>query len=209
MDPRVKLYLPTEESFPIPLKYTDVTGTTDTNLDVMWEKHIEDYWNVDGQRELSDAWTGVTSFISLNVKPPDGSTWSWVRLTRKPTTSRPDSVLPGIWKHMSDASKRKEKQKWAIEKPKLGNARRLRGIFCIELDDEEFKLVMKNARRRLEIPMPAAMSCKTSLCRSSRKTCRTVGGYKTKYACIVEAGESMRIRMEGATHRYHEDHIEG
>ena len=31
----------------------------------------------------------------------------------------------------------------------------------------------------------------------------------TKYACIVEADESLRIRMEGAPRRYHEDHIAG
>ena len=30
---------------------------------------------------------------------------------------------------------------------------------------------------------------------------------KTKHACIVEADESPRIRLEGAPHRYHEDHI--
>ena len=30
-----------------------------------------------------------------------------------------DTVWPDMWKHMSDASKRKEKQKCAIEKPKL------------------------------------------------------------------------------------------
>ena len=29
----------------------------------------------------------------------------------------------------------------------------------------------------------------------------------TKDACIVEADESMRIRMEKAPRRYHEDHI--
>ena len=40
---------------------------------------------------------------------------------------------------MSDASKRKAKQKWAIEKPKLDNARRSRDIYFIDLDDEEFK----------------------------------------------------------------------
>ena len=40
------------------------------------------------------------------------------RLTRKQTTSRRDTLWPEIWKLMSDASKRKEKQKWAIEKPK-------------------------------------------------------------------------------------------
>ena len=35
--PRVKLYSPREESFPIPLKYIDVTRTTHTNLDVKQE----------------------------------------------------------------------------------------------------------------------------------------------------------------------------
>ena len=44
-----------------------------------------------------------------------------------------------LWKDMSDASKRKEKQQWAIEKPKLDNARRLRRIYFIDPDDEEFK----------------------------------------------------------------------
>ena len=38
VEPRVKLYSPREESFPIPLKYIDVTRTTDTSLDVMLEK---------------------------------------------------------------------------------------------------------------------------------------------------------------------------
>ena len=38
VEPLVKLYMPTEESFPIPLKYFDVTTTTDTTLDVMSEK---------------------------------------------------------------------------------------------------------------------------------------------------------------------------
>ena len=66
---------------------------------------------------------------------------------------------------------------------------------------------MKNTRRKLEIPMPAAMPCKTSLCLSSGETCGTVGEHKTKHACIVEADKSMRIRMEGALYSYHEDHI--
>ena len=61
---------------------------------------------------------------------------------------------------MSDASKRKEKQKWAIEKPKFDNARNLCGIYFIDLDDGEFKDIMKNVRRKLEVPMPATMPCK-------------------------------------------------
>ena len=36
---------------------------------------------------------------------------------------------------MSDAAKKESKQKWAIEKPKLDDARKLGGIFFIEPDD--------------------------------------------------------------------------
>ena len=46
--PRAKLYMPNEETFPVPTKYIDVTRTTHTSLDVIMEQHIEDYWNVDG-----------------------------------------------------------------------------------------------------------------------------------------------------------------
>ena len=88
---------------------------------------------------FSDAWTGFTRFILLNERPPDGYTWSRERLTREQTTSRPDNVWPEMWKHMFDAAKSKAKQKWAVEKPKLVNARQLRGIFFIEPDDQEFK----------------------------------------------------------------------
>ena len=34
VEPRVQLYSPREESFPVPLKYIDVSRTTHTNLDV-------------------------------------------------------------------------------------------------------------------------------------------------------------------------------
>ena len=108
-----------------------------------------------------------------------------VRLTRKQTTSRPDNVWPDMWKHMSDASKRKTRQKWTIEKPKLDNARKIRGIFVIDPEDEEFKHIMTNACRKLEIPMPATMRCKTSICHSSGET----------------------RRGEGVPCRYHEDLI--
>ena len=46
--------MPKEESLPLPLKYLHVTRTTHTNLDVMQGKRINDYWNVDGGRTLSD-----------------------------------------------------------------------------------------------------------------------------------------------------------
>ena len=83
---------------------------------------------------------------------------------------------------------------------KPDNARQLRGIFIIEPNDEKFKHTMKNVR------MPAAMPCKT-IANCLGETCSSIGKHKTKYACIVDADESMRIRLEGVPHRYHEDHI--
>ena len=83
VEPRVKLYSPREESFPIPLKYIDVSRTTHTNLDVKQEKRIHDYWNIDGSRDVSGYWTGFAHFTLLEEKPPDGYMWSGGRLTRK------------------------------------------------------------------------------------------------------------------------------
>ena len=72
VEPRVKLYSSREESFPIPLKYIDVTRTTHTNLDVKQEKRIDDCWNIDGSRDLSDPWTCFTQFTLFEEKAPDG-----------------------------------------------------------------------------------------------------------------------------------------
>ena len=68
--------MPKEESFRIPLRYIDVTRATHTTLDVLQESRLDDYWNVDADRDLSQAWTGFTQFTILNGKTPDGKTWS-------------------------------------------------------------------------------------------------------------------------------------
>ena len=95
VEPSVKLYVLREESFSIPLKYIDVTRATSTTLDVMLElleRRMDDYWNIEGNRDQSD-WTGQK-----------------------------------YGKNMSEAAQRKENQKWAIEKPELDNAGRLRDL---------------------------------------------------------------------------------
>ena len=97
VEPRVKLYSPREESFTIPLKYIDVSRTTHTNLDVLQERRIDDYWIIDGSRDLSDSWTSFTQFTLLEEKPPDGFLWSdWRRLTRQQLTSRQDHLWPEL-----------------------------------------------------------------------------------------------------------------
>ena len=132
VEPRVELYSPREESFPIPLKYIDVSRIALSNLDVKQENRIDDYWNIDGSRDLSDSWTGFTQFTLLDEKAPDGYTWSGERLTRKQLTSRPDHLRPELWFKMGRNAKLKEKQKWSDEQPKLDNARKLRGNYCID-----------------------------------------------------------------------------
>ena len=149
VEPRVKLYSPREESFPFPLKYIDVSRTTRTNLDVMQERRIDDSWNIDGSRDLSDSWTDLTQFTLLQEKPPDGKMWSGERLTRRQLTFRPDHLWPELWIKMGRNAKLKERHKWSDEKKaKLDNARRLRGIYFIDPEDKEDKETIKNARKK-------------------------------------------------------------
>ena len=146
-----------------------------TNLDVKQEKRIDDYWNIDGSRNLSDPWTCFTQFTVLEEKPPDGYMWSGGRLTRKQLTSRPDQLWPEIWKTMGRNAKLKEKQKWSHEKPQLDNARKLRGIYFIDPEDKEFKDTIKNARKKLETSVAPAMPCKIM-----KKNCGNDGSNKIK-----------------------------
>ena len=95
VEPRVKLYPPREESFPIPLKYIDVSRTTHTNLDVKQEKRIHDFGKIDGSRDLSDPWKGFTQFTLLEEKAPDGFLWSGERLTRKQLSLHPGQIIYG------------------------------------------------------------------------------------------------------------------
>ena len=56
--------------------------------------------------------------------------------------------------------------------------------------------------------MPAAVPCKLQRDKY-RETVRVEKNPKTKYACTVEADESLRNRMEGLLDKNREDHIAG
>ena len=74
-EPRLQLYVPKEETFPIPLKQVDVTRAAYTNVD-------DDYWSVDANRSLSDSWKEFTKFTSWKENLPKGYMWSGRRLTK-------------------------------------------------------------------------------------------------------------------------------
>ena len=66
-------------------------------------------------------------------------------------TTTPDELWPEIWSSFFKAAQRKEKQQWAIEKPKLDNARKLRCIYVIDPEDVEVKETMKKRAEKVEI----------------------------------------------------------
>ena len=67
------------------------------------------------------------------------------------------------------------------------------------------KKTIKNARKELETPIAPAMPCKIM------KNCGSGASnkIKTRLACILEAGESTRLRMGNSIPHHHEDHIAG
>ena len=105
---------------------------------------------------------------------------------------------------MGKHAKLKEKQKWYNEKIHLENARKLRGIYFIDPEDEEFKETIKNTRKKLENSVAPAMHCEIM-----KKNCGNGGSnkIKTKLACILEADESTRLRMGESLPNHHEDHV--
>ena len=131
------------------------------------------------------------------------------RLTKRQVTSRPDYLWPQLWTKLGRNAQLKEKQKWFNEKPKLDNARGLRGIYFVDPEDKEFKETIQIARRKLETPMAPAMPCKISEKNKHGEIRTKTNDSKSKIACILEASESTRLRMEKSLPNYHEDHIAG
>ena len=97
VEPRVKLYSPREESFPIPLEYIDVSRTTDTNLDVKREARpwlLEYRWVARLVRSL-DRFHTIDAIWRLKDICGPGRDWQ-----EKQLTSRPDHSWPELWESM-------------------------------------------------------------------------------------------------------------
>ena len=141
--------MPREDTFSIAMMCIDVTSTTHTSLDVLLEKILKitgtclekKMCQMHGQ-DSQDLFFKRKGNLK-DIHGPGGD------LQGNKKTSRPDDVWPDMWKFMSNAAKKNAKQRWAIEKPKLDNAKQLTGIFFIEPNDEEFKLTMKAALRKV------------------------------------------------------------
>ena len=214
VEPRVQLHVPKEETFQSPLKYIDRTRTTHTNLGVFQESCVDEFWNVAVDRNLSKSWTGFMKFTLFNEKPPKGCTWSESRSQKIQATTRPDHLLGLKQSDMSRAPQRKKKKHRGIDKPKLDNARKPRGICFIDPDDEELMETIENARKKLVMPMEAAVPCTLKTTKRQNKLLETdseTNGsnkiQKTLHGPIVEPHEFSRKPSEPTLPTDHEDHI--
>ena len=95
----------------------------------MQERRIDDCSNIDGSRDLSD------KFHSVHCIGRENSTRIYVVWGETDKTA--SDIQARLF--MASNAKLKEKQKWSNEKPKLDNARRLRGIYFVDPGDKEFK----------------------------------------------------------------------
>ena len=205
--------MPKEETFPIPRKYIDVPRSTHTDLDVLQEKKIDDNWNVDSSKHLSDSWREFTKFILPKEKSPKGYLWSGWEIDKD---SNDYQIMYGQkfgrkWVMPLRIEKKKE---WAKEKPKLDNARKMRGIYFIDPDDTGYVEILKNARRKLESPMAPAKVRKRmdrqhpGIVKANAEP--KIGNekeFETVHGCIVESNQSTRQKAESLQSKAQEDRI--
>ena len=175
-------------------------------MSVKQEQHVDDYWNIDGPRDLSDPY--VDKFHSIYSVGRKTSKRIYVvrgKINEETAYIQARSFMARTLGKMGKNAKRKEGQKWSHEKSHFDNARKLLGIYFIDPEDKEFKETIKNARKKLETSVAPAMPCKIM------KNCGSGGSdkNKTKLACILEANESTRMRMGNSEPSNHEDHIAG
>ena len=102
----------------------------------------------------------------------------------------------------------KEKHFWANERPKLENSQKLRGIYFIDPEDQDFAEIIKNTRKKLERQTAPTMPCRKAKLRNGVTRIQK-DDHMSRLTCIFKANETDRLRMEGLEPRIHEDHIAG
>ena len=204
VESRVKLYTREKNhSFPVLLKYIDVSRTTHTNLDVKQERRIDDYWNIDVSRDSSDSWTGFTQLLLEKLQT---DTCGPGEINEKTADIRARSLMA---RSLGENVKECQADGGATvvwRKAPSWQRTKIARDLLIDPEDEEFKETINNARKKLETPVALAMPCQIMKKNWASGASNQI---KTRLACILEASESTRLRTEGSLPNHHEDHIAG
>ena len=157
----VTLYVPREESLLIPLKYIDVVRRTNTTLEKCWKV-----------AQTTMGTLMVTGSYSRRgpvspVLKSERNASKRVHVVRGAFEKISSDIQTGLLmarnvvRFVVKGCQEKERQRWTVEKTKLDNAQKLRGIFHLDPDDMELMDTMKNAwLKKLETQLGSAMTCK-------------------------------------------------
>ena len=108
--------------------------------------------------------------------------WSWRRLTEIQTTTRPDYVWPEVWTKIGKAAQNREKQEWAKEKPKLDNARKLRGIyFSIRMTKKIQKLTKRKQKTGKTHGSSHALQARQTAFQHRENECKAENGREKEF----------------------------
>ena len=157
--PRSTLFVPTDETCPIPIKWIDVMRYTTTDLENDKEKRILDCWNIKGNVALSDSWVGQTRFYPLFPLPPIGWEYVFGRKTKIQKTTRPGHLWVETWNGISDRDKKKAIQEWKDTiGPEIKEAHKQRGFWFVPKEEEqEYKTCIDKVKAELSPKRPPAM----------------------------------------------------
>ena len=129
------------ETFPMPLKYIDVTRATHTNLDVLQEKRIRRSLECRCKQAFVRFLERIQRVHSIERKNLQRDVCRpEEQLTKIQVTTRLDYFVARnlVLACQKAAHKKRRSGNGRLKQPKLDNARRLRGINFIDPEDEEY-----------------------------------------------------------------------
>ena len=167
------------------------------------EKRIDDYWNVDENKSLSDSWTGFTKFTLLketskriyvvqwetDKNSNNHSTRSYLARSRKKKNRNGQSRSQNSWMPVI----------WKVFTPLIRMTTNT--TISSRMRERSWRHPWRIQCRAESSRVTGAVNLKRA--KASEKF------QKMKFDCIVEAHESKRPRMESVKKRNHEDHIVG
>ena len=112
VEPRVKLYLPGDASFPITICWRDQTNKCDHGCDA-WTPHRRSLEYRRRPRSVRSVdWIHNSPYWTKNLQ------MGWHGLGKKQTTSRPNQLRPEIWREITQAAQPNERQKMGDRRTK-------------------------------------------------------------------------------------------
>ena len=141
------------------------------------------------------------SLLYWKKNPPKEICSPGRRLTKVQTISRPDHVWPEVWTKIGNAAQNREQQEWAKEMRKLDSARKLKGIYFMDPDDQDCKETTQMRWEEWRDLWHQPCLAKGKLKLASRKWLQSRKLHqipKTICGCVVEFHESTGQRVESS-----------